>query len=195
MKIYDISKEIFSTPVYPGDTVPTYLRAASYDAGDIYSLTDINICAHSATHADAPYHFIKDGKTIDETDLHAYVGVCRVVSAEEGFFTSETARKVLAETDARVLIRGGILTADGADELIRRGVRLVGCEGESISDPDAPMAVHKQLLSHEISIVEGLDLSGVPDGEFFLAAQPIKLGGSDGAPCRAILIEGIIETK
>lgn len=195
MKIYDISREMFSTPVYPGDTIPTYLRAASYEAGDGYSLTDINICAHSATHADAPYHFIPDGKTIDEADLHAYVGECRVVTATDGLFTSDSAEKTLADGDVRVLIRDGILTADGADALIGRGVRLVGCEGVSISDPTSPMAVHKQLLGRGIAIVEGLDLSDVPDGVYFLASQPIKLGGCDGAPCRAILIDGITETK
>lgn len=195
MKIYDISRELFSTPVYPGDTAPTYLRAASYETGDGYSLTDINICAHSATHADAPYHFVRGGKTIDETDLYAYVGECRVVTAENGFFTSETAAKTLDDGDKRILIRGGILTEDGADAIIARGVRLVGCEGVSISDPDAPASVHKRLLSHEIAILEGLDLMGVPDGVYFLSAQPIKLGGCDGAPCRAILIDGVTETK
>lgn len=195
MKIYDISRELFSTPVYPGDTIPTYLRAVSYEAGDVYSLTDINICAHSATHADAPYHFIRDGKTIDAADIYAYVGRCRVVTAQDGVFTSETAAKTLSDGDERVLIRGGILTDDGADAVIGRRIRLVGVEGVSVSDPDAPMAVHVRLLSHEIAILEGLDLSCVPDGEYFLSALPIKLGGSDGAPVRAVLIDGITETK
>ncbi|MGN0392012.1 MAG: hypothetical protein ACI4FW_04030 [Bariatricus sp.] len=38
-------------------------------------------------------------------------------------------------------------------------------------------------------LLEGICLDRVPEGGYFLNATPINLGGGDGAPCRAILVE------
>ena len=66
MKIYDISQKVFSCEVYPGDPVPEKKVLKSMQKGDVYNLTAFSMCAHNGTHIDAPFHFIKDGKAVDE---------------------------------------------------------------------------------------------------------------------------------
>ena len=62
MKIYDISQEIFSCQVYPGDPEPFKESLGSMENGDLYNLTAFRMCAHNGTHVDAPFHFVKAGK-------------------------------------------------------------------------------------------------------------------------------------
>ncbi|MBR4879284.1 MAG: cyclase, partial [Clostridia bacterium] len=65
----------------------------------------------------------------------------------------------------------------------------IGNEGVSVGPENAPMAVHKILLSQGITLLEGILLDGVSEGKYFLSAAPLNLKGSDGSPCRAYLIE------
>ena len=74
MKIYDISQEVFSCQVYTGDPAPEKQVLSSIEKGDLYNLTAFSMCAHNGTHIDAPFHFIRDGKTVDEICLDAFVG-------------------------------------------------------------------------------------------------------------------------
>ena len=62
--IYDISQEVFSCNVFPGDPSPEAERMLSIKNGDVCNLTKISMCAHNGTHVDAPYHFLNDGKTL-----------------------------------------------------------------------------------------------------------------------------------
>ena len=78
MKIYDISQEIFGCRVYPGDPTPKKTVLSSMEKGDLYNLTEFSMCAHNGTHIDAPFHFIKDGKTVDKVGLEAFVGMAYV---------------------------------------------------------------------------------------------------------------------
>ena len=71
----------------------------------------------------------------------------------------------------------------------RYGVELVGVESQTVGPEDAPMAVHLELLGREVVLLEGIRLHEVPEGEYLLFAAPLLLGGADGAPCRAVLIE------
>ena len=75
MKIYDISQEVFSCNIYPDDPKPIKERIKSMDSGEVYNLTSFSMCAHNGTHVDAPFHFIKDGKTIDKIHLEAFIGM------------------------------------------------------------------------------------------------------------------------
>ena len=62
MKIYDISQEIFSCKVYPGDPKPEKQTLCAMENGDLYNLTAFSMCAHTGTHIDAPFHFLPEGK-------------------------------------------------------------------------------------------------------------------------------------
>ena len=87
MKIYDISQEIFSCQVYPGDPVPKKEILSLIEKGDLYNLTSFSMCAHNGTHIDAPYHFLKDGKTVDDICLEAFVGMA-YVAEQQGIISS-----------------------------------------------------------------------------------------------------------
>ena len=50
------------------------------------------------------------------------------------------------------------------------------------------MEVHLILLGAEVVLLEGIVLKEVEEGKYFLSAAPLNLGGSDGSPCRAVLI-------
>ena len=94
MKIYDISQEVFSCDVYPGDPKPEKQTLCATDAGDLYNLTAFSMCAHNGTHVDAPFHFLKDGKTVEQLDLSIFVGDC-YVARHAGDVTAADARSIL----------------------------------------------------------------------------------------------------
>ncbi|MBE6607658.1 MAG: cyclase [Ruminococcaceae bacterium] len=196
MKIHDISQEIFSCTVYPGDPSPKKEILSSIDAGDKYNLTAFSMCAHNGTHIDAPYHFIQNGNTAENIELSKTVGFA-YVAEHSGNLTREDAEKILRKaTDAnlesakRILIKGNAtVTLEAAEFFAKAKIDLIGNESQSVGPEDAPMDVHKTLLEADIVLLEGIRLSGVNDGVCFLSAAPLALSGSDGSPCRAVLIE------
>ena len=190
MKIYDISQEIFSCAVYPGDPAPQRRRLSAMEAGDLYNLTAFSMCAHNGTHVDAPFHFLPDGKTVEQLGLEVFVGTCRVIR-HEGDVTAADAQRMIAVSGSvpRLLIAGdATVTEDAARVFARSGLCLLGNEGQTVGPENAPMGVHLILLGQGIALLEGIQLTQVPEGEYFLSAAPLKLAGADGAPCRAYLI-------
>ena len=191
MKIFDISQEIFSCAVYPGDPKPERQILSSTAAGDLYNLTAFSMCAHNGTHIDAPFHFLEDGKTVEQLDLSMFVGQC-CLARHEGEISAEDAKEILKKAAGipRILLGGSLtVTAEAAKVFARGGIFLLGNEGQTVGPEDAPMAVHKLLLSQNIALLEGIVLKDIPDGRYFLSAAPLNLSGSDGAPCRAYLIK------
>lgn len=151
----DITQEIFSGCVYPGDTKPTFRRALSLDAGDACTLTDFSM------------------------DLTRCAGRCAVRD-----FAGEVKEADVADIAAeRLLLRGACSLSAGAARLLAGRCRLIGVEGQSVGDEQ----VHRILLGAEVAVLEGLVLRDALPGEYILIALPIKLGGSDGAPVRALL--------
>ena len=196
MKIYDISQELFSCVVFPGDPAPRREVLSSMEEGALYNLTALSLCSHNGTHIDAPYHFIQDGKTVEQLSLEKTVGWA-YVTHESGILTAEDADRILAkakeahpESYKRILIGGkATVSEEAASVFAAAGIDLVGNESQTVGPEDAPMQVHLTLLGAEVVLLEGIRLGGVPDGVYLLSAAPISLGGSDGAPCRAILID------
>ena len=182
MKIYDISQEVFSCAVYPGDPTPEKKNLCSTAAGDLYNLTTFSMCAHNGTHIDAPFHFIGDGKTVDQIDLSIFVGDCFVVRHEDLMVRAKSAERILIAGNATV-------TAEAAEVFAAGGIKLLGNEGQTVGPEDAPMQVHLILLRREIALLEGIVLKNIPEGHYFLSAVPLNLSGADGAPCRAYLID------
>ncbi|HWT27181.1 MAG TPA: cyclase family protein [Mobilitalea sp.] len=188
MKIYDITQELFGGRVYPGDPAPTYDRVLKISEGAVCNLTMLKLGAHNATHMDAPYHFYDNGKTIEQLDLTRCVGPCSVIHLSK--YSIDELRKVLETSKKRLIFKGsGVVTLEIAKLLNEFGILLVGIEGQSVGPEGAPMEVHLELLGKEVVLLEGLVLDEVEEGEYFLSAAPLKLGGSDGAPCRALLLE------
>ena len=191
MKLYDISQEVFSCTVYPEDPVPEKRTLCATAAGDLYNLAAFSLCAHNGTHVDAPFHFLAEGSTVDRMPLELFVGAC-FVARHSGNVTGEDAREILkkAEGTPRILIAGNAtVTAEGAEVFAAGGICLLGNESQSVGPEDAPMQVHKILLSRGIALLEGVVLQAVPEGTYFLNAAPLNLAGADGAPCRAWLLE------
>lgn len=195
MKIYDISQEVFSCQVYPGDPAPKKEILKSTQKGDVYNLTAFAMCAHNGTHIDAPFHFIKEGKTVDEIRLDAFVGLAYVadhhgvVTGDDAVEIIKKAKKQNAEASKRILLKGKVeVSFDAAKTFASSGVLLLGNEPQTVGPQDAPMAVHLVLLGADVVLLEGICLSEVVEGVYFLNAAPLNLSGADGAPCRAILI-------
>ena len=189
MKIYDITQELFSSVVFPGDESPAFSKVSEISKGASYNLSTMSLCVHNGTHMDAPSHFIGNGKTIDELDLSKCIGRASVVEAS-GDITAELIERIAPHSEKRLLFKGDcIITLEAAKALNKCGIELVGVESQSVGDAKAPLAVHVELLSREVVLLEGIRLSDVPVGDYMLFCAPLKLGGLDGAPCRAVLWE------
>ena len=192
MKIFDISQEVFSCAVYPGDPQPEKQVLYATETGDRYNLTSFAMCTHNGTHVDTPFHFVHNGKTVDQMDLSHFVGDCFVAS-HEGDVTATDAEAILrkAKGAERILIAGKVtVTAEAAEVFAAAGILLLGNESQTVGPENAPMAVHLLLLGADVILLEGIRLAAVSEGVYFLSAAPLNLSGADGSPCRAVLIAG-----
>jgi len=196
MKLYDISQEVFSCHVYPGDPKPQKERLFSMEKGDCYNLTAFSMCAHNGTHIDAPAHFLAGGATVDQIVLSKAVGAAYVAVCDWEL-DAEGAQAVLMRAQCkgddaakRILLKGNVtVTPEAARAFASYPIDLLGVESQSVGDVDAPMAAHLALLSKGAVLLEGIRLDAVEEGAYFLCAQPLKLGDCEGAPCRALLID------
>ena len=196
MKIYDITQEVFGCVVFGKDPGPEYTRLAQISEGDLYDLTSFSMCAHNGTHIDAPAHFIGGGATIDQLSLDSTVGEA-FVARHEGDVTADDAREILKKANAispeaakRILVAGkATLTLEGAKVFSESGILLFGNQSQTVGPEGSPRAVHLELLGAGVVLLEGAKLDEIPEGVYLLSASPLLLGGIEGAPCRAILIE------
>ena len=195
MKIYDISQEVFSCQVYPDDPMPEKNMLKSMEKGEVYNLTTFSMCAHNGTHVDAPFHFFEDGKTVDEICLEAFVGMAYVeehhgiVTGDDAVEITEKAKIRNPEAAKRILIKGDAeVSLEAAKVFASSDILLLGNEPQTIGPQNAPMAVHLVLLGADVILLEGIRLSEVSEGVYFLNAAPLNLSGADGSPCRAVLI-------
>ena len=195
MKIYDISQEVFGCQVYAGNPVPGKKHLCSMGKGDLYNLTAFSMCAHNGTHIDAPFHFIKGGKTVDSIGLDTFIGMAYVaeyhgiVSDSAAAEILEKARKQNTEAAKRILIKGEAeVSSEAAEVFADSEILLLGNESQTVGPEAAPMKVHLILLGAGIVLLEGIRLAEVSEGIYFLNAVPLNLSGADGSPCRAVLI-------
>ena len=195
MKIHDISQEVFGCQVYPGDPAPEKQILNSMEEGDSYNLSAFSMCAHNGTHIDAPFHFIRDGKTVDSIDLDAFVGEA-YVAEHQGIVSGDDAAQILKkakeqdpEAAKRILIKGNAeVSPEAAKVFASSGILLLGNESQTVGPEDAPMEVHLILLGAGVVLLEGIRLENVSEGVYMLNAAPLNLSGADGSPCRAVLI-------
>ena len=196
MKIYDISQELLSSVVYPGDPVPVAERVRALDKGDVCNLTALHLCAHNGTHVDAPRHFLPDGVGVDGISLEKTVGPCYVCRFD-GVLGASDARSILLRAKAaaegaekRILLSGDATVSVAAARVFAEaGIFLVGNESQTVGPKEGPMEVHLILLGVGTVLLEGVRLSAVPDGAYFLRAAPLCIADADGAPVRALLLD------
>ena len=195
MKIYDISQEVFGCQVYPDDPAPKKIQLKSMEDGELYNLTEFSMCAHNGTHIDAPRHFIKDGKSVDELALDAFVGKAYVaehsgiVTEKDALEIIKKAQKRAPESAKRILIKGDAeVSLEAAKVFASSELLLLGNESQTVGPQNTPMAVHLALLSSDVVLLEGIRLAEISEGVYLLNAAPLNLAGTDGSPCRAILI-------
>jgi len=207
MKIYDISvilgKEL---PSWPGDSPVNISLSQSLAKGDVCNLSSLSLSSHTGTHVDAPYHFEPDGTTVDVLPLESLIGPAWVVEIKSREAVSREELEALGlQGKERILFKTANsnlwssaefsrqyvhLTLAAARCLVQAGIRLVGIDYLSIEKfESADHAVHHQLLRNRVVVLEGLNLSQVPAGKYQLICLPLKLGGGDGAPARAVLME------
>ena len=194
MNIYDISQEVFGCVVFPGDPAPKREEVCRIADGAVCNLTAFSMCAHNGTHVDAPSHFLENGKTIEKVALSKFVGYA-YVAEHDGVLSAVDAEAILSrageqmpEAAKRILLKGrATVSLEAAEVFAKAGLDLIGNESQTVGPEDGPRAVHLCLLGAECVLLEGIRLQEVPEGVYLLNAAPIALGGSDGAPCRAIL--------
>ena len=198
MKIYDISQEVFSCQVFPGDPAPEKKLVSSMEKGGLCNVSAFSMCSHNGTHVDAPFHFLGDGKTVDAICLDTFVGMAYVaehhgvVSGDDAAAILEKAEKQDTEAAKRILIKGdAVVSPEAAKVFASKKVLLLGNESQTVGPEDAPMEVHLILLGANVVLLEGIRLAEVSEGVYFLNAAPLNLSGADGSPCRAVLIAGM----
>ncbi len=193
--IYDITQPLFECVVFPGDPSPVKEVKMRISDGDICNLTAFSMCAHNGTHVDAPFHFYKDGKGIDKVSLEKFIGPAYVeehngdVTGEDAAAILERASRAYDGAQQRILIKGkATVTYEAAEVFAKAHIDLLGNESQTVGPEDGPVEVHLVLLKEEIVLLEGIRLGEVPDGAYMLNCAPLNLTDTDGAPCRAILM-------
>lgn len=163
-----------------------------------------HLSTHTGAHADAPYHFYEEGARMDEVEIEKYIGRARVVDlagserVEEGHLLGldlSRLERLLFRTLAGApgeAFPGPFpyLSPEAARSIALAGVKLVGIDTPSLDPVDSKdLPAHHILLERGVGMLEGLDLRGVPPGDYELIALPLKLAGLDASPVRAILRE------
>jgi arylformamidase len=206
MKLYDISLTLSPQSIRWVTSQPLELiERKRMSRGDTNNSSSVHASAHAGTHVDAPFHFVPDGMTIESIPLETFIGPALVCAVDAGTHVSaaEVAKagiqgdsRVLFKTRNSTLLKKGVYDAtfapfsvDAAEMLVELGVKLVGLDYLSAAGANEQVPVHRAFLDHGVILLEGVDLSEVPPGRYELFCPPVKLAGSDGAPCRAVLRE------
>lgn len=210
MKIHDITVAISAeTPIYKTDPGVEFGSHRSIAGGDSANVSKISMGVHTATHIDAPNHFIDGAKRVHEIDPQKLVGPCRVIEVPEDVLAIEPqhlgnitgVERVLFKTRNSGFWRSpelgfrtdyAFLTPATASLLAENGVVLVGIDYLSIEKSGSPgHPVHITLLEKETVILEGVDLRNIPAGDYEIICAPLKYDGAtgDGSPARTFLRE------
>jgi arylformamidase len=210
MKIYDVTVPLSeSVPTFPGDPAVKIDICAALANGDAANVSKICFGAHTATHVDAPNHFIEGAPRVDEMPLTSLIGKCRVVQLPDEVMAIEPQHVENLAGVERALFKTRnsqfwgepekgfrsdftYITPDAARLLVAQGIKLVGIDYLSVEKFGAKsFDTHIILLEREVVIIEGLDLRAVPAGDYELFCLPLKFqgGAGDGAPARTVLRE------
>jgi arylformamidase len=202
-RLWDITPRVSpALAVFPGDTSLSREILMDMKRGHHVTVSTLRATVHLGAHVDAPSHYGRDGKTIDEMPLELFIGRCQVmrvsVSARARIAPADLSGPIVAE---RLLLRTGThpdpdrwtndfaaLSVELVDHLAEAGVKLIGIDTPSVDLADSKdLPAHRQILERDLAILEGIVLDGVPDGVYELIALPLRLVGFDASPVRALL--------
>jgi len=201
---YDISSTIVSgMTVWPGDE-EVVIDRCEHEGNT--RLSTITMSAHAGSHVDSPVHLFPGAPGIDCLGLDVLVGLARVCQLGDvktidnsvlgGIDLQGVTRLLLGTKNSAQQGQDGFrrdyvsMTPDAAQYLVERGIVLVAIDGLSVDCYDTEdYPVHRVLLSAGVAVVEGVNLTGVPAGDYELICLPLKIAGGDGAPARVILRE------
>jgi len=206
-KLYDISLTIYpGMLVWPGQPQVAMDTVKSIAQGGSSNVSLFHIGTHTATHVDAPRHFISGAPGIDSIGPEVLLGPARLFQLPE---THHIDRNLLEGLDLKGVERllfgtrnsallkqrqfeqdYAFISEDAARYLVDMGIKLVGVDYLSVDQyQDKTRPAHHTLLGAGVVIVEGLNLTGVPAGDYELFCLPLKIKDGDGAPARVFLRE------
>lgn len=208
MHIYDITLALSADlPLWPGDSRYLLEQIEKIENGEGANVSRVTMSVHMGTHVDAPDHFLGNGITVEQLPINLLIGRAyvlylpevEVITAsvlEKAEIPPRTRRILFKTRNSQAWVKREkefrtdfvAISADAAEYLISRGVKLVGVDYLSVAPFFDPRPTHELFLKSGVIILEGLDLSGVSPGRYTLYCLPLKLLGSDGAPARAILL-------
>jgi arylformamidase len=210
-RLHDISVAVCpEMPSWPGDPTFETRLVDAIAQGEAANVSWIGLCAHSGTHVDAPLHFLQGEVAVDSLPLDVLVGPCIVAElpATGVIHAADLAALALSPGATRLLVKTSNsrlwhsspiefrpdfvgLAPDAAAWVVKKGIRLLGIDYLSVEPYPAPHEhpVHKTLLGAGVVLLEGIDLSAVSPGAYWLVCLPLKVIGLEGAPARAVLLE------
>ena len=205
MKIYDITAEIGpNLPPYGDTGHPTITPVARMAEGGFCNVSKMKLSTHTGTHADMPHHFIDGAANCIDIPLCHFHGPAKVMRLDiKSHITKADLEGLDIQVGNIILLDTGqsrymgqakfkadylALTTEAAEYLVSKKIKTIGIDYLSVDPYDtADFAVHKILLGNGIVVLEGLVLTGVPEGEYLLSALPLKIENGDGSPVRAVL--------
>lgn len=205
--IIDISLPLHEGMITWPDSIDFRLQPMkSFPAGDDVMVSRLNCDVHIGTHIDAPGHYLQNGKKVDQIPIDMLIGPAQVshlpdiksITANDlnNLEIHHDVRRLLLRTlnselwlkNVRTFKKDYVaLTADAAQWVVERNIRLIGIDYLSIQHYDDPPMTHRILMEAGVIILEGLNLSNVLPGNYELICLPLNLIGAEGSPARAVL--------
>jgi arylformamidase len=208
MTIHDISIILGEQDVtYPGD--PAFVRESPGPA--VAEAMKITMCAHSGTHLDSPAHFVSGGRRLDDYQPADFILPAHVIEIfDPEAVTLEDLEGLAITPSEAILFRTGnshsgravsgefseryvYVSAEAAQWCVDRRLALVGLDYTSIDRyGDDASPAHHILLGNGVLVLEGLNLAEVRPGQYTLICLPLRIEDAEGAPARAVLLEGAL---
>ena len=211
MKIIDLTLTVSDKiPTFPGSPQPNFIPWENIKE-DGYNLELLFLSSHTATHMDAPHHFLKKGAKIHEISLEKLVSEAVLIKSKKNGGESITKTDVQKfekkhgkiDGFSSVIFSTGWqknlqkkhyftknpgLSVSAAKYLALKKISLIGIDSPSIDlGKDSKFSVHQIFAKKGMLIVENLaNLDKIKSPKFHLVVLPLKLKNATGSPVRAI---------
>lgn len=189
---------------FPGYPLVSVMKFEDMHKGDETNVSLISMTTHTGTHIDTPRHIFKNGNDINSLTFEAIIGPCRVVEIRNRTsIRPEDLEPLEIKTQEKILFKTRnseldwttknfkkdfvALSPSAAEFLAEKKIQTVGIDYLCIGSPSNKRVVQGILSEASIWIIEGLNLSRVQSGNYFLNCLPLSLLEAEAAPARAVL--------